>query len=575
MGQTPLRPTSTCGVQPIITPNGLFLFQPFSFPHRFACFGRHQDHSWRGNVTRYELSYADETPLGGDVLFADAVRAHQTLSPRLRALLEGATSLAVLANGYQNLSLCDSAYAKTMLEHPPVEQPVIAIDPDTGERWLNVNTGYSVRIPELSACESAALLPMLCAHVSKPDHCVRLQYSAGDVVIFDNHRLQHYAVSDYYPAPRRIMRMSFDAQKISGAPPSPMLAPTLVPPPPEAPSEPMVDAIGGRHSLPAAPPDAAAKPTVKPATQPGSAASLSTPSATVALSPSLGRDAAAAAHAATQLTAGLRLLARGGQADLCAGFFSARHPHRPDLFLAPSHGTHWHEATPSAFGVFRTSRRAAAPAQAGEAAGCGGGLHERIAGEGPMPNFPSTAVSAAIYAAMPEVNAIVHAHPRSMMALAALDASTGHGKVLPMSEPSFMFYERVAHLPCNFFFDDDYLAQTVEALRGGAFCVCMRNHSYTMVGKSIQECYLRCYMLEQSASIQLQALSANGGKLPPIPDRDECLFHRRSYEGYDGCAPYDGRLEWPGLVRSLDRDEPSWRGDGGEALAAAYEKATA
>ena len=75
----------------------------------------HQDHSWRGTVTRYELSYADVTPLGGDVLFADAVKAHDTLSPRLRVLLEGATSLAVLANGYQNLSFCDSSYAKTML----------------------------------------------------------------------------------------------------------------------------------------------------------------------------------------------------------------------------------------------------------------------------------------------------------------------------------------------------------------------------------------------------------------------------------------------------------------------------
>ena len=46
---------------------------------------------------------------------------------------------------------------------------------------------------------------------------------------------------------------------------------------------------------------------------------------------------------------------------------------RPELFLAPRHGTHWCEATPDAFGVYDTAR-------------------ERVAGEGPMPNFPSTAV---------------------------------------------------------------------------------------------------------------------------------------------------------------------------------------
>ena len=44
----------------------------------------HQDHSWRGAPTRFELSYAAVSPLGGDVLYADAVAAHASLSPRLR-----------------------------------------------------------------------------------------------------------------------------------------------------------------------------------------------------------------------------------------------------------------------------------------------------------------------------------------------------------------------------------------------------------------------------------------------------------------------------------------------------------
>jgi ribulose-5-phosphate 4-epimerase/fuculose-1-phosphate aldolase len=248
------------------------------------------------------------------------------------------------------------------------------------------------------------------------------------------------------------------------------------------------------------------------------------------------------------LTAGLRLLDRGGQSDLCAGFFSARHPTRPDLFLAPSHGTFWAEADPTIYGLYSADT-------------C-----ERVAGEGPMPNFPSTAVSAAIYSAYPEVNAIVHAHPESVMALSAADGPAG--TVLPISEPSFMFYQRVRQLPCNFFFDDDYLSTIVESLRGDAFCVMMRNHSFIMTAGAVPECYIRSYMLEQAASVQLKMLSASGGKLPPIPDHDECMFHRRSYDGYDGCPPYDGMLEWPALVRSLDIDEraspeqPSWRGRG-------------
>mmetsp|Transcript_55510 Transcript_55510/g.154684 ORF Transcript_55510/g.154684 Transcript_55510/m.154684 type:complete len:321 (-) Transcript_55510:84-1046(-) len=247
------------------------------------------------------------------------------------------------------------------------------------------------------------------------------------------------------------------------------------------------------------------------------------------------------AEAALHLTAGLRLLDQGGQSDLCAGFFSARHPDRPDLFLAPSHGAYWREATPSIFGIYSCKSR------------------ERLAGYGRLPNFPGLAVSAAIYSAFPEVNAVIHAHPSSVMAVAAADGPAG--TILPMSESSFMFYERVKSLECNFFFDDAYLEKIVDALRDGSYCILMRNHSYIMTGRTIPECYIRSYMLAQSADVQLKVLAALGGNLPKIPDHDECLFHRRSYEGYEGCPPYDGQLEWPGLLRRLDREHPSWRGD--------------
>jgi hypothetical protein len=137
-----------------------------------------------------------------------------------------------------------------------------------------------------------------------------------------------------------------------------------------------------------------------------------------------------------------------------------------------------------------------------------------------------------------------------------------------------VFYERVAHLPCNFFFDDAYLAQIVGSIRDGSkFCISMANHSFLIVGRTVAQAYLRAYMLEQSASIQLAALAAAGGELPPAVPHDECLFHRDSYEGYAGCPPYDGSLEWPGLLRGLDADCAGWRGDSGRRLGEAFEAA--
>jgi taurine dioxygenase len=548
----------------------------------------HQDHTWRKTVTRYELSYMDVRPeLGGDVLYADATKAYQRLSPKLQQLLQGTTCQTVLAQGYQNLEFGSPAYAQTLLDHPPIPQPVVACgdpnnnnnnnnddDDDTPQPWLNVNKAYSTRILELSKTESDTILALLFAHITQPENCVRLHYQVGDVVIFDNHRLQHYAVSDYYPAPRRLLRMSFDAQPLH-----------------------MYDSMAGERAgattstigttSTTKPPMVSQSEEKKEEQDEGIQTSTSAAAARVdskirAPRTILGQQVA---DLATELTAGIRLLHQGKQSDLCAGFFSARvlldndddDDDESGYYLAPSHGIHWNEMTPKDFGVYQYGSTGST----------------RVAGQGRLPNFPTTAVPAAIYQACPEINAIVHAHPRSVMALCALlgqPDDNNNNVVLPISEPSFMFYERVAVLKCNFFFDPDYIAQMVHAIQTqGAFCLIMKNHSYTMVGRSIQECYIRCYMLEQSCAIQLQAMAAAaaavGGRmhndddddpssLLSIPDREECLYHRRSYEGYDGCPPYDGGLEWPGLVRGLDRDHPEWAGDRGAALAQSFERAT-
>ena len=73
-------------------------------------------------------------------------------------LLEGCTCVSNLANGYQNLDMVRGDYAQTMVEHPPIEQPVITFDASTGQRMLSVNEAYSVRICQLQRDESAALV---------------------------------------------------------------------------------------------------------------------------------------------------------------------------------------------------------------------------------------------------------------------------------------------------------------------------------------------------------------------------------------------------------------------------------
>jgi hypothetical protein len=68
-------------------------------------------------------------------------------------------------------------------------------------------------------------------------------------------------------------------------------------------------------------------------------------------------NSAAAQQTRLDLTAGLRLLAQGGQRDLAAGFFSARHRDDPSLFFASSHDVFWQDVTPADFGVYSCATR--------------------------------------------------------------------------------------------------------------------------------------------------------------------------------------------------------------------------
>ncbi|MEQ8662842.1 MAG: TauD/TfdA family dioxygenase, partial [Gammaproteobacteria bacterium] len=93
-------------------------------------------------------------------------------------------------------------------ETPPVTHPVVVEHPVTGRRVLYVNPTFTARIVELAPAESRALLDLLFAHLLRPEFQVRLQWRVDDVAVWDNRATQHYATGDYYPALRRMHRIT-------------------------------------------------------------------------------------------------------------------------------------------------------------------------------------------------------------------------------------------------------------------------------------------------------------------------------------------------------------------------------
>jgi hypothetical protein len=64
------------------------------------------------------------------------------------------------------------------------------------------------------------------------------------------------------------------------------------------------------------------------------------------------------------------------------------------------------------------------------------------------------------------------------------------------------------------------------------------------------------YLLERAAQAQLVAMAATGGRVIRVPD-EVAERTLRQWRG-DG-SELDGDVEWPALLRGLDRTSPDFR----------------
>ena len=190
-----------------------------------------------------------------------------------------------------------------------------------------------------------------------------------------------------------------------------------------------------------------------------------------------------------QLTVTARMMAMEGHEAGLAGQITAR---------AEQEGTYWtlkfglgfDEATPADF--IRVD-----------------GDLNTVEGEG-MAN-PATRFHLWVYAARPDVNAIVHTHPPYISALSTLE------------EPLI-----VAHMDQTPFYDDcvfleewpgvpiaDVEGKIISEALGGKSCIILAHHGYLAATSTVAEaCYLSVY-LERAVRMQLRAAAA--GTIRPVP----------------------------------------------------------
>ena len=152
-------------------------------------------------------------PRGGDTLWASMTAAYNALSAPMQRLLEGLVAVHDFSWGFKE-SLAEPGgrerLAEAVAANPPVRHPVIRTHPETGKKVIFVNSLFTTHIEGLKPNESRALLDFLFRHVVTDEFTCRFHWRPHSIAIWDNRSTQHKPVNDYFPAHRRMERITVD-----------------------------------------------------------------------------------------------------------------------------------------------------------------------------------------------------------------------------------------------------------------------------------------------------------------------------------------------------------------------------
>jgi ribulose-5-phosphate 4-epimerase/fuculose-1-phosphate aldolase len=231
------------------------------------------------------------------------------------------------------------------------------------------------------------------------------------------------------------------------------------------------------------------------------------------------------------LAASYRLVARFGWEDLVFTHITARVPGTDDQFLINPYGVFFDEITASSLVKIDVN---------------GGKLMES-----PFPVNPAGfIIHSAIHAARHDARCVLHTHTLNGIAV-----STQRAGLLPISQHSISVLSSLGYHDFEGpALRDDEKPRLVADLGDKTYLI-LRNHGLLTVGETVGDAFAAMYYLETSCAIQVRAQSG-GGELIMVGKEIIESAHAQA-----AARPRGGRgaLVWPGLLRRLDRSDPSYR----------------
>ncbi|MFF5206546.1 TauD/TfdA dioxygenase family protein [Streptosporangium sp. NPDC000396] len=135
-------------------------------------------------------------PFGGDTQWTNLVAAYEGLSEPLKRFADGLRAEHRFLAGYQTAAE-DATLVKRINDNLLISiHPVVRVHPETGERALFVNPGFTDRIVGVSPQESRRILDLLYEQITRPEYTVRFRWEPGSVAFWDNRATAHLAPTD-------------------------------------------------------------------------------------------------------------------------------------------------------------------------------------------------------------------------------------------------------------------------------------------------------------------------------------------------------------------------------------------
>ncbi len=240
-------------------------------------------------------------------------------------------------------------------------------------------------------------------------------------------------------------------------------------------------------------------------------------------------------QARVDLAAAYRLIDLYGMSDLIANHISMRVPGEPDAFLINAYGLLYEEITASSLLKIDHEGNVLAKPDFGS-------LDYGV-------NRAGFVIHSAIHMARPEIACVMHTHTWAGMAVSTMACG-----LLPNTQTAMRF-ARISYHDYDGVVIDTASREALVGDLGDNNAMILRNHGLLTTGATIPEAFNAMHRLELACKTQIAAMSCNTRLIEVPADVVDATY--MNYQPHVR-RPF-GLLDWPALLRKLDRIDPSFR----------------